>query len=150
MKVIIEMPKGDSRRRHLNFEKTGFVDLGPIKDKIPVNDGIMPIAYGYIPGTLNENEGDEIDVLVFSGSDFEVGQEVEINAIALLRRADGDDKIVAIDQTKNNIKCWEDISEEKRAMIVSFFGFHSKFEAFENAQAAQKYIDSKKSKNFQK
>ena len=53
MKVIIEIPKGDDRRRHLKWDKSGFVDLGPIIEKIPVNGGIMPVDYGYIPGTEN-------------------------------------------------------------------------------------------------
>ena len=65
MKAIIEIPKGDNRRRHLKSDKSGFVDLGPITNVIPVNDGIMPILYGYIPDTLDKKEGDEIDVLIF-------------------------------------------------------------------------------------
>ena len=73
--VFIEMPKGEKRRLHLSYEdKSVMVDLGPIKNVIPVNDGTMPIAYGFIIGTLQTEESeknpneipDEIDILIYS------------------------------------------------------------------------------------
>lgn len=110
MKAIIEIPKGDDRRRHLKNDKSGFIDLGLIKDIIIVNDGIMPVHYGYIPETLNEKEGDEIDVLVLSDKSLEVGQEIEVDPIALIRREDEDDKVVAIDESRASVKTWNNIS----------------------------------------
>jgi len=64
--ATIEIPKGSDRRIHMSYDKSGFVDLGPIKDQIPVNEGVTPVCYGYIDGTLNKKEGDEVDVIVFS------------------------------------------------------------------------------------
>lgn len=132
MKAIIEIPKGDDRRRHLKYDKSGFVDLGPIKDVIPVNEGIMPVHYGYIPGTLNEKEGDEIDILVLSNDVLTVGQEVEVRPVALIKRADGDDKVVAVDESRPAIKSWADIPDEERSLIESFFSYHHKFLAIED------------------
>lgn len=140
MKAIIEIPKGDSRRRHVKYDKSGFIDLGLTRDIIPVNDGIMPVHYGFIPETLNENEGDEIDVLVLSDKKLEVGQEIEVEAIVLIKRADGDDKIVAVDETKKLIKKWNDIAENERDLIEKFFSYHHEFLAIENASFAKKYI----------
>lgn len=140
MKVIIEIPKGDDRRRHFKFDKTGFIDLGPTKDVIPVNDGIMPVHYGYIPGTLNEEEGDEIDVLVLSQKSTVVGQELEVELIALIRRADGDDKVVAVDATRKSIKSWSDIPENERKLIEEFFSYHHKFLSIDDARAASDYV----------
>ena len=74
-----------------------------------MNNGIMPVHYGYIPNTLNKKEGDEIDVLVLSSDTLKVGQEIEVNPIALMRRADEDDKVVAVDSTQESIKSWQDI-----------------------------------------
>lgn len=142
MKAIIEIPKGDNRRRHLNYEKTGFIDLGPTKDVIPINDGVMPIHYGYIPETLNEKEGDEIDVLVLSNMPSKVGQEIEVEPVALIKRADEDDKIVAVDETMRQIKEWNDIHEDERKLIESFFSYHHKFLFIENAKTAKQYIES--------
>ncbi len=121
MKAIIEIPKGDNRRRHIKYDKSGFIDLGPTKDVISVNDGIMPIHYGYIPETLNEKEGDEIDILILSNKALEVGQEIEVEPIALIRRDDEDDKIVAVDETMISIKKWSEIPEDERKLIESFF-----------------------------
>ncbi|MEI8103386.1 MAG: inorganic diphosphatase [Candidatus Moraniibacteriota bacterium] len=142
MKAIIEMPKGDIRRRHLNYEKSGMIDLGLIFDVIPVNDGVMPVAYGYISGTLNEEEGDEADVLVFSEQAFEVGQEVEVELIGLIRREDGDHKVLAVDGTNKRIQDWTDVPKEERKIIEEFFSYHHKITAIEGAEEAEKYVNS--------
>lgn len=141
MIVIIEIPKGDDRRRHIKYDKSGFIDLGPIKETISVNNGIMPIHYGYIPETLNEIEGDEIDILVLSSKVCTVGEKIEVEPIALLRREDGDDKIVAVDETMRSIKSWNDIPHTERELIQSFFTYYHKFISFENATVAKEYIE---------
>lgn len=141
MKAIIEIPRGDDRRRHMKYDKSGFIDLGPTKDVIPINDGVMPVNYGYISDTLNVGEGDEIDVLIFSKQILSVGQEIDILPFALIRRADGDDKVVATDNTLD-IKSWEDIEKGERELIEKFFSYHHKFIAVENKEEAEKYIES--------
>ena len=141
MKAIIEIPKGDNRRRHIKHDKTEFVDLGPIKDIIPVNKGIMPIDYGYVPETFNKKDGDEVDILVLSDKRFEVGQEIEVEPIALIKRSDGDDKIVAVDETKSSIKKWLDIPKETRNLIESFFCYSNKIIAIEDAEKARQYVE---------
>jgi inorganic pyrophosphatase len=140
MKAIIEIPKGDDRRRHLKLDKSGFIDLGPIKDIISVNEGIMPVDYGFLKNTLNKKEGDEVDVLVLSKNKLKIGQEIEVKPIALIKRADGDDKIVAVDETRKNIIQWDDIPKPERNLIESFFSFLSKFKTIEDAESAKKYI----------
>lgn len=139
MEAIIEMTKGDDRRRHFKFDKTGFVDLGPIKDVIPVNHGIMPVNYGFIPNTLNEDEGDEVDILVLSEKPLEIGQAVAVEPIALIRRADGDDKVVAVDETMKAIKSWDDVPATDRKSIEEFFSYHHKFLSIDGAEAARNY-----------
>lgn len=140
MKAIIEIPKGDDRRRHIKSDKSGFIDLGPTKDVISVNDGIMPIHYGYIPETLNKKEGDEIDVLILSEKQFFVGQKVEIEPVALIRREDGDDKIVAVDETRRSMKIWSDIPETERKLIEKFFSYQYKFISIDGTDEAREYI----------
>lgn len=141
MKAIIEIPKGDDRRRHIKPDKSGFIDLGPTKDVIPVNDGIMPVHYGYIPETLNEKEGDEIDVLVLSDNKLKVGQEVEIEPIALIRREDKDDKVVAVDESRKMLQNWNDIPEHEQKLIEDFFSYHHKFQSIEDARSAKRCVD---------
>ncbi len=141
MIAIIEIPKGDDRRRHIKYDKSGFIDLGPIKETIPINNGIMPVHYGYIPETLNKTEGDEIDILVLSSKVYTVGEKIEVEPVALLRREDGDDKIVSVDKTMQSIKSWDDISPIEKGLIKNFFTYHHKFISFENATVAKKYIE---------
>ena len=150
MQAIIEIPKGDDRRRHIKYDKSGFIDLGPTKDVIPVNDGIMPIHYGFIPETLNEKEGDEIDVLVLSDESLKVGHKITIEPIALIRREDGDDKIVAVDESKGQIRKWSDIQKEDRELIEKFFSFHYKFLSIDDLDSAMEYIKNGKQSFFQK
>ena len=138
--AVIEIPKGDARRRHLNYEKTAIVDLGPIKDVIPVNDGVMPIDYGYLKDTKNAAEGDEVDVIIFSQATRKIGEEVAISPLALLRRDDGDDKVIATDGTCSSIQTWEDVPREERDLILSYFGYHHKILSIENNEAAEVYI----------
>jgi inorganic pyrophosphatase len=140
MKAVIEIPKGDDRRRHIKYDKSGFIDLGPIKNVIPVNNGIMPVHYGYLPETINEKERDEIDVIVFSKNAAGIGQEINIRPIALLRREDGDDKVVAVDATILGVKEWEDVPEGERKLVKEFFGYKSKLTGVDGKEEAEKYI----------
>jgi inorganic pyrophosphatase len=142
MKAVIEIPKGDDRRRHIKYDKTGFVDLGPIKDVIPVNEGVMPVDYGYVPGTMNEKEGDEIDILIISDKKFKVGQEIEVEPIALIMLDNGDDKVIAVDETKKSIKGWSDIPEQLKNLIKNFFGYKNKIIAIEDEEKAKQYVRS--------
>ncbi|MCL4406043.1 MAG: inorganic diphosphatase [Patescibacteria group bacterium] len=142
MKAIIEIPKGDDRRRHFKFDKTGFIDLGPTKDIIPINDGVMPIHYGFIPETLNEKEGDEIDILVLSDRESTVGEEICVKPIALIRRADGDDKVVAVDVSREDIREWKDIPETERKLIEDFFSYHHRFLSVEKEEFAEQYVEN--------
>jgi len=145
-KAIIEIPKGNNRRRHWNKERKEFVDLGPLKDVIPVNNGIAPVNYGFIIDTFNEADGDEIDVLVLSNSVVSVGQELEIRPIAVIKRADGDHKVVAVDSTIQNIQEWQDIVESERSIIEDFVSHHFAIEKIEDAKSTERYIDNNRVK----
>ncbi len=139
--ALIEMPEGDTRRRHMAHDYSGIVELGLLKDKVPVNDGVMPINYGFIPHTKNPAEGDELDVIVFSEQKIEVGESVKFEAIALLRRADGDDKVVGVDiRNKNVIETWEAFSPPLQSLILEFFAHIAPITRIELGDDAKKYI----------
>jgi inorganic pyrophosphatase len=140
LKVIIEIPKGCDRRIHFSQEKNDFVDFGPIKEKIPVNGGKMPVHYGFLDGIINKKEGDEVDALIFSEKDFKTGNIVEIIPIALILREDGDDKIVVIDEMVENIKEWDDVDEKEKKLILDYFGFRHKIISVKNSKSAVEYI----------
>ena len=142
--ATIEIPKGDDRRRHINkYNKSEFVDLGPMKDHIPVNDGIAPEHYGFIAGTHNPHDGDEVDVIVFSDTSANVGETIEVEPIALLARADSDEKVVAV-ATGSNLKEWDDLDEARRDLILQFYGSHHPILEVKNRQSAEAYITASK------
>jgi inorganic pyrophosphatase len=142
--AIIEIPKGDSIRRYYNKSENKFVEIGQIKDVIPVNDGIMPVNYGFTPEAHNPNDNNALDVLVISNNTLTVGQELEVSPIAILKRKDGDDKIVAVENNLQ-IQSWENLEEDLKNLLLSFFGYKSGITEIGSKEEAQKYIENLRS-----
>jgi inorganic pyrophosphatase len=87
MKYIatIEIPKNSTRRIHKGNQPHNmgiYEDFGPLIDKVKVNDGKMPLAYGFINDTNSSDSvyeyPDEVDVMVFSEKEFKTEDSVEI------------------------------------------------------------------------
>ncbi len=142
--AIIEIPRGDDRRRHFNCEKNMFVDLDPIKERIPVNEGVMPIHYGFIPNTHNPADKDDVDLLLYSEREFKVGEKVKVRLIGLLDRADGDSKVIAIEENNQEIKKCEDIPKEEMDLIIRYFGVHHKIKMIDDEKMAEEYVERHK------
>src|SRR4030042_1334474 len=120
--AIIESPEGDDRRRHFDKKKNEVINLGPLKNAIPINNGIAPINYALILNTYCKADHDEVDALIISDNKLKIGQKVDICPIAVIMRAAGDDKIIATDQTTvNKYHEWQDVPKEKRELIEKFF-----------------------------
>ena len=140
----IEIPKGGERRTYLSYDKTGYVDLGLIRSVIPVNDGVMPIPYGFIVGTINHEEKgehpEELDVLIYTSQPLKQGDVVPIEVMGLMRREDKDDKIIARVAGETEPQTWEDVSQAERDLITSFFGHKSKILSIENKDVALEVI----------
>ena len=143
LKAVIEIPKGNDRRWHLNFKRTAIEDFGPIIERIPVNDGIMPVAYGYLEGTENKEENSEVvenlDVLVFSKRNFIVGEKVDVEIFGCIKRADGDHKILATDETVS-IEKWTDVPAGERELLLKFFGYNHLIISIEGRVETEKYV----------
>ena len=137
--AVIEIPKGDTRRRHKRQGGEELVDFGPIT--IPINGGVMPIHYGYIIGTLNteESPAEELDVLIFSDKKLAPADRLEIRPIALLMREDNNHKVVATDDT--NSREWTDIGEEERKLLLDYFSYNSKIVKIASGEEAIKLIE---------
>ena len=139
--AVIEIPKGTDRRVHAARDKNGFVDLGPILEHVPVNKGVMPVHYGYIPETLNPDDEDEVDVIVFSNKTYTTGDVVEIKILGMLVRADGDNKVIARDDSVSDT-VFEDILDSERKLIVDFMGYTSAVISIQEREEAVKYLKS--------
>lgn len=144
VRATIEIPKGDDRRRHVNkYNKSEFIDLGPMKEHIPVNDGVAPEHYGFIAGTHNPHDGDEVDVIVFSDSSANIGETIEVEPIALLTRADNDEKVVAV-VAGSDARKWDDLDKARRDLILQFYGSHHPILEVKGRQSAEAYIIASK------
>ena len=120
--AIIEIPKGSDRRIHMSDDGSGFKDFGPINEKIPINNGIMPVCYGYIVDTINKSEGDNVDVIVFSNLSYETGDKIEIEVIGLMNREDGDHKVISTDNSVSLTNFLE-VEREERKLILDYFSY---------------------------
>ncbi len=137
--ATIEIPKGSDRRIHMSYDKSGFIDLGPIKVQIPVNEGIMPVHYGYIDGTVNKEEGDEVDVIIFSKNVYNTGDRVEIEILGLLTRGDGDNKVIARDNSEDDA-VFQELSEIDRKIIMDYFGYKSPIVSVDLKERGLEYV----------
>ncbi len=146
MKYIatIEIPKNHDRRIHKGYEdhiKGQFVDFGPISEKITANGGRMPVAYGFIEGTLgNDGVPDEIDVMVFSKNELKTQDSVEVTPFAIMVREDGDYKVLAHDDTVK-LDSWDDVPAKMQKTIMEFNGFKLRIVEVKDKEAAILYLN---------
>lgn len=118
------------------YGKSGFKDFGPIKDKIPVNDGVMPVAYGYIENAINKIEKDNVDAIILSNKEYSTGDEIEVEVIGLLNREDDDHKIVAVDDSVV-YKSFSEIPAQERELILDYFGYGHQIVIKDKAEALE-------------
>lgn len=138
--AIVEIPRGCDRRIHKSNDTDEFIDFGPTKDAIPVNDGKMPVCYGFLKGIMNVSEGDEVDLLIFSEKEYATGDELEVEILGLIEREDGDHKIISKDNSVA-FQSIKDIDGETWDLVLSYFGFKHKITSIKNKEEALEYLE---------
>jgi len=142
--VTIEMPLGCDRRIHLAFDKGGFIDCGPISDKITVNGGRTPVNYGYLLGVINGEEGDNaeyVDALVISSKVYETGDTIMCAPFAMFMREDGDTKVLVSDGTISATE-FTDLPTDQQQLLLDFYGTNSPIVSVESSTATSEYVQS--------
>lgn len=139
--AIIEIPKNGDRRIHFAYNRKDFIDLGKLGDVIPVNDGLMPLHYGFITTAFNNDEGDEIDVLIFSKNEYKTEDKVAIRPIGMMIRADGDHKVIATDDTVD-YQSFTDAPADEQKKVLDFNGFKHPITSMINAEETVKFLES--------
>lgn len=139
--AIIEIPKNGDRRIHFAYNRKDFIDLGKLGDVIPVNDGLMPLHYGFITTAFNNDEGDEIDVLIFSKRDYKTQDKVAIRPIGMMIRADGDHKVIATDDTVD-YQSFADAPADEQKKVLDFNGFKHPITSMIDAEETTKFLES--------
>lgn len=103
--VIIEIPKGSHNKYEIDKE-TGLIKL----DRANYSDAAYPVDYGFAPQTLWE-DGDALDVLVFSTWPINTGILVAVRPVAVMEMIDGgesDYKVIAVPVED---KRWDDVND---------------------------------------
>ncbi len=121
-------------------DKSGFKDYGPIIDRIPVNNGVMPVSYGYIENAINKTEKDNVDVIILSNREYKTGDEVEAEIIGILNREDNDHKVIAIDDSVT-YKSFSEVPAQERNLILDYFGYGHKITTKDKAEALEYLAD---------
>lgn len=154
--AVIEIPAGTNHKYEYNYESKKFVcEIRNGKPRV-VKFLPYPGNYGFIPGTLMDQErggdGDALDVLVLSES-IPQGRVIGIKPIATLKlidKGEEDHKIIAVPANKElnvlNVTSFEDLSAPVKEIIKTWFTSYKgpdkmKFQSWESDSATYAEIE---------
>lgn len=119
---LVEIPKGCTNK--YEYDK----QLGVFKlDRVLYEAVYYPTEYGIIPQTLNREDGDPLDVMVFSTFPTFPGCIISCRPIGVLRLHDSgevDHKIIAVpadDPRFEEVKDLDDLTEHTKKEIKNFW-----------------------------
>jgi len=125
---VIEIQKGSRSKFEIDKE-SGLIKL----DRFLHGSMHYPVNYGIIPKTLGE-DGDPLDILVFTGAELFPGCLVDARVIGVLRMVDQgttDDKILAVanqDVTLAHLKSATALSPHEKLELEHFFERYTELE----------------------
>lgn len=138
--AVIEDPKGATCRHHLD-RQTGEWRSVPY----PFTVDPWPANYGFLPGTHNPADDDELDVIVLARESLATGTRLRVRPVALLRLADGDHKILAVDAGDpdyGRISALNEVPTTDLTAIEQWFPESDRFLGWEDAASAEVLIQS--------
>lgn len=137
--AIIEDPRGSTVRHHWDPGQERWTAKPHPRTAEP-----WPASYGYLPGTWNPADEDDLDVLVLARDPLETGSQVTIRAVGLLRRPDGDDKILGVlvgDTAYGHIERLQDVPDAEIAAIEGWFSTWSEVGEWHDETVARGRIE---------
>lgn len=117
--AVIEDPVG-STVRHVFDKCTGSWRTFPH----PLARRPWPANYGYLLHTYNPSDDDALDVIVLASQPLPTGSEVLVRPVGLLRRRNGDDKVLAVlcsDPHYREIQTLQEVPPEDLQKILHWF-----------------------------
>lgn len=136
--AVIEDPKGATCRHYLD-RQTGEWHAVPY----PFTVEPWPANYGFLPGTHNPADDDELDVIVLAREPLATGTRLQVQPVALLRLADGDHKILAVaanDPVYGSISALDEVPAADLTAIEEWFPETGRFLGWEDAAGAEALI----------
>ena len=133
--VIIETPKGSKYKYKFDPEKNRF----KVKKLLPAGLA-FPYDFGFIPNTKGD-DGDPLDVMIFSEDSFLPGSILECRIIGAIKaKQSSDEETVRNDRIivtptlgveTNDDMALEDFSKQKIEELEDFFTYYNKMEGKE-------------------
>ena len=142
-----EIPENSTRRIHLNYSKTEFVDFGPIADKITANNAQMPTVYGFLDGYINHVEDNAehqefVDAFfVETGISLNIKDSTQVKIIGMFEREDGDNKVL-VASIDSAINTFDDIDKNLQQTLLDFHGFHKKIVKIISLEETEKFLQA--------
>ena len=151
---LVEIPKGCTNKYELDKEN-GVFKL----DRVLYEAVFFPAEYGIVPQTLNEEDGDPLDIMVLSSFPTFPGCLISCRPIGVIRLTDtreSDAKIIAVPkddprfeevrelghlsvhQKKELVNFWENYSELQPNKKIKIKGWSHKERAYEMIRKAHK------------
>lgn len=123
--AVIDIPMGSTLKLEWDRERACFV-----LDRVEPSIYPKPVNYGFIPQTLDE-DGDELDVLVFCNQPIPTGTYLEARVIGIFNFEDDgemDYKIVVVPaddrDTGDSIKTLDDLGDRWKRKIEEHFAHY--------------------------
>lgn len=113
VRAVVETPAGTTAAWKYDEAAGRFVYAGEYE--LPV-----PAHYGWVCGTWNPADGDETDVFIVDPAPRHTGEVLWARPVALLRKADGDHKVLAIVHQEACPVSGVKLSPVKRAIEAAF------------------------------
>lgn len=138
VEAVIEDPRG-ATRRHVRDRQTGEW----IEKRHPHAVSPWPANYGFLAGTYNAADGDELDVLVLSTSRLATGTVVPVRPVGVLLRPDGDHKIIAVllgDPAYQDIRWLGEVPPGDIMGIDAWFAEWTTVKGYRDAGSAEELI----------
>ncbi len=133
--MIVEWVAGDDVRHEWD-ERTGVLRRLHRQDK-----SAPPEHYGCIPGALAPADGELLDVLLLRDVPRRPGERVAVRLIGVLRRSDGDSKLVAIDPAQGDLGDVHALDVARREAMWRWFSRQHVLLGWAGPEVAQTLLD---------
>jgi inorganic pyrophosphatase len=133
VEIIVEWLAGDPQRYEW-VEATG--ELKPVDSyRIP------PAHYGCVPGAISAADGELLDVFLLPDVARTVGDRVRARLVGVLRRSDGDSKLLVVDPHHLPYTTVEDVPAEQLDAIWAWIPRQHVVLGWSGPEAAQAILD---------
>lgn len=134
--IVVEWPALTAQRYEWD-ERTNRVVPAEREEKLQ-----PPEHYGCVPRAFSAADGELLDVLLLrNGHPYRPGEHVRARLIGVLRRSDGDNKLIVVDPRRSTLTDITQVEEERRAAMWRWFQRQHVLLRWEGPEAAHAVLE---------